>query len=285
MSLSATVRLWRRKDAPFAGNQSDAGTWCDGKASIVHADTVVNASASAWYHRNRAAWTGVVEKDIYDQHASDLSGWTNPLTNLTFGAVVVEAPGGQQREVAIAATAAYVRSESAASEFVNEILGGSLGNYRSPADLDAAEKRHNSAWAAFWARSQLAVRPSAHAKNSSLAAAADDVRRNDQIARASFAMMARGTVSAIKFHQFGIFSAIADPAKTDWRVWGPAQWFQNIRLPYYEMLASGDHEEMKFPLSLSREDATRGRGLYRRLVRQRKRPGAGHQHGRRGLLS
>ena len=49
---------------------------------------------------------------------------------------------------------------------------------------------------------------------------------------------------AIKFNAYGIFGAY-EPPQEDYRVWGPCQWFHNIRLPYYHMLADGRFDTMK----------------------------------------
>ena len=40
---------------------------------------------------------------------------------------------------------------------------------------------------------------------------------------------------AIKYNG-GILTAEPEP-KEDYRAWGPGQWWQNLRLPYYPMLA------------------------------------------------
>ena len=78
---------------------------------------------------------------------------------------------------------------------------------------------------------------------STVAAGAKRISLLDRVNRAAFHSMAGGRLSAIKFNGYGIFAAYPGPQE-DYRPWGPDQWFQNIRLPYYHMLADGRFEDM-----------------------------------------
>ena len=77
-----------------------------------------------------------------------------------------------------------------------------------------------------------------------VAANADRVTLMDKVTRAGLHFMSRGRISGIHSQAYGIFSAY-DPPREDYRIWGLCQWFQNMRLPYYHMLADGRFEDMK----------------------------------------
>ena len=94
----------------------------------------------------------------------------------------------------------------------------------------ASREAHTAVWAEFWSHSDLTITASASPADANTAAQAERVTLLDKVNRAAFHSMSMGK-HAIKFNSYGIFAAY-DPPREDYRVWGPCQWFQNIRLPW-----------------------------------------------------
>eukprot|EP00930_Biecheleria_cincta_P085298 TRINITY_DN74697_c0_g1_i1.p1 TRINITY_DN74697_c0_g1~~TRINITY_DN74697_c0_g1_i1.p1 ORF type:complete len:802 (+),score=92.72 TRINITY_DN74697_c0_g1_i1:59-2464(+) len=200
----------------------------------------------AWHHRIEPKSSPVWENDLKLEGLTDLmKSMSNPLDNITFGGFVnistgarlqghlaLSAPPSNSHKVAIAIDACKSHS-------VDSFLKG----LRTQALAKGDRAAHNSAWAAFHFRSFINVSSSTDPDNATLANAAPRVTLMDRIARSLFSAMSNSS-HAIKFQNFGIFSALPAPHE-DERDWGACQWFQNIRLPYYQMLASGDFESMK----------------------------------------
>ena len=253
--LEATVEVWRTKDGPYPW--SDSGTWCPSlhpaEALVIHADTVVPGDGGvAFYHRNLGAWTKpYFDADLESQRMPP--GLENPLTNQTFGGLLTGGtgskmvPGGPAKPPLTMVSAAPATTQSlvvagAAGRYdggARPFLDGLAAAAAEPADFG----RHAAWWSSFWASSDLTVTAAPSPGDPVVAAAADRVTLLDKVNRAAFHSMAMGA-HAIKFNAYGIFSAYPSP-REDYRVWGPCQWFQNIRLPYYHMLADGRFEALK----------------------------------------
>ncbi len=105
---------------------------------------------------------------------------------------------------------------------------------------DPASRRaaHVQWWQDFWERSWIEV--SAQEENASREA--DLVSRSYALQRYVQACAGRGQYP-IKFN--GSIFTVPYPGKqedADYRRWGPGYWWQNTRLPYYNMCSAGDYE-------------------------------------------
>ena len=216
-----------------------------------------------FYHRNPEAYTKkYFDIDLKNQQMPlDLE---NPLTNQTFGGLLSGGAGSPMLTKEQTTTGTVLVSASAAKA-QSITVAGTAGRYdggaHGPGSLPLKDfmdeltairnnalaspfSAHAKVWSAFWASSDITITASKAPKDAATAAAADRVTLLDKVNRAAFHNMALGK-HAIKFNAYGIFSAYADSAGgPDFRVWGPCQWFQNIRLPYYHMIADGRFEGM-----------------------------------------
>ena len=252
--LEATLEIWRNTSGNYPGGAGGCSSLHP--TTTLHADTVVPREDSIlFYHRNLAQWTTPGwEIDLKSQQMpTDLP---NQMTNITFGGLLA---GGAGSKMAKGATPMQLVSVDRA-QAQSLSIGGVAGRYDGEAAKDglevfvgeltaattkpASREAHSAVWEKFWSSSDLTVTAAVKPDNPSIAVQADRVTLLDKVNRAAFHSMAMGKISAIKFNAYGIFSAYPSP-KEDFRIWGACQWFQNIRLPYYHMLADGRFEAMK----------------------------------------
>ena len=101
---------------------------------------------------------------------------------------------------------------------------------------------HDDWWMAFWNRSWIHITPKA--EGDSLQDEAYLVSRAYALQRFINACAGRGRYP-IKFN--GTLFTVPYPGRpgdADYRQWGPGYWWQNTRLPYHSMCASGDFDLM-----------------------------------------
>ncbi len=110
---------------------------------------------------------------------------------------------------------------------------------------DERWRNHKKWWSEFWNRSWIHISENGESGNSPADDDAFFVSQGYSLQRFISACAARGNYP-IKFN--GSIFTVAHPDKpggADYRRWGPAYWWQNTRLPYISMCASGDFEMMK----------------------------------------
>eukprot|EP01052_Picozoa_sp_SAG31_P028597 SAG31_NODE_2774_length_5106_cov_5.381748_7_plen_635_part_00 len=218
----------------------------------LHADIVDAAGDDGilFYHRNLEEWT--MPAWIIDLKSQQMPlDLPNTMTNITFGGYLTGGSGSKMIKGAtpmqlVSATAGKVQSLSIAgiAGRYDEGVEAFIGELKTATATPINRAEHTEHWANFWTNADLTITPAAEPNNPAVAAEADRVSLLDRVNRAAFHSMAMGNISAIKFNAYGIYSAYPSPLE-DYRIWGPCQWFQNIRLPYYHMLADGRFEEMK----------------------------------------
>jgi hypothetical protein len=211
--------------------------------TTVEPDTVLRdlPEGVGWLHHN-AKSVGPVEtmrhQDLLEALRQD------PILHRTFGAVV-RSPGARrvsdQRLERAAARRhrfdVYVLTRHPATP--DEWLSAMRTTIAGVETVDLARRRaaHLEWWRAFWGRSHVVVRPTPGAKDPEAAA---DVTRGYALQRFVTACAGRGAYP-IKFNG-SLFTVPwpGQPGDADYRRWGPGYWWQNTRLPYTPLLASGD---------------------------------------------
>jgi len=209
----------------------------------VEPDTELQGLAAGvgWLHHN-AKSVGPVET----MRHQDLLGapWKDPVLRRTFGAVV-RSPGAKRvsdRRLERAAATRHRFDVYALTKHPStpvEWLSAMKEEIARVERIPFAQRRaaHLAWWRAFWARSHVVVRAAASARDP---AAAADVTRGYALQRFVTACAGRGAFP-IKFN--GSLFTVPWPGKpgdADYRRWGPGFWWQNTRLPYVPLLASGD---------------------------------------------
>ncbi len=231
--------LWR-KEKQTADSIGDGIDGFKGPKT-VYPDTIVGGQKNqiVWYHRNSVSpWKGTLELQGL-QPALEIG--TDPLLHRTFGGVIrgeglVNAddktlksakPQKQFRLSIHTHTQAPATEEQwlkaiVATIAADDAVGG-----------EEALKAHRQWWDEFWTRSWVFATGNANAETTT---------RGYVLQRWISACGGRGNFP-IKFN--GSIFTVDGNNDPDYRRWGGCYWFQNTRLPYWPMLASGDYEMMR----------------------------------------
>lgn len=191
-----------------------------------------------WYHYNEHSY---YQEILRNQRMEEMDG-QDPYKRRCFGAAVkgdfLESvdrntlAAVQKRRKFVFSVYPYTCQCDSAAEWKAE-----LEKVMQDADansLENAGRFHADWWKKFWNKSYIFVEGDE---------AAETVTRGYIMQRYMQAIQGRGSYP-IKFNggtlnfDYGGFSA-------DYRLWGPAYWFQNTRHLYWNMLAAGDFEMMK----------------------------------------
>ena len=273
VSCRADVELWRLRERPFGPDDSHSGNGVgqlDGKPTVLP-DVVVSSSVPGvvWYHRNtRSLYDAVLKVE----NLGALKGkFTDPLLNHTFGASlrgsamvqdgpksVRSAKPARRHELALCVLAERTATPAAWLEKLERLERGA---WRT--GFDKSRQETAAWWWNFWNQSWVIVDENADRTASGIS----PVTQGYLLQRFIAAAAGRGA-SPVKFNGT-IFTVPANPAASpetpdgdpDWRRWGGNYWFQNTRLVYWPMLATGNHDMMlpffrmfkeAIPLSMAR---------------------------------
>jgi hypothetical protein len=252
--LSAGVEPWRLKPETLKDELVSGLNFYPAISgpTVVQADEVLDLSSNrvGWYHRNPE--TPSFARNLALQ---GLEGFPlpNPLKDRIFGGVL-EGDGFVKSDAkTLASTAGPVRrlaihiltlQPSAPGEWLDAVDR----QIRSANDegWDAALDAHRSRWKGFWERSWIFVRSGASLKTTAgIENEGRVVTRGYILQRFLNACAGRGAFP-IKFN--GSTFTVEAPGTegfADYRRWGPGYWWQNTRLPYLGMPASGDFDLME----------------------------------------
>ncbi len=225
----------------------------DEKPVYQEADQFLPASGNrlTWYHRNlRSVWKENLQLQALGNFADRAA---DPLFYRTFGATI-EGTGlhtetnmalTSQNKLTTCTIAIYPLTSFAVTgqDWINELNYGINKIKAVPAD--SRLKAHREWWKNFWERSYIFV----SSPDPKISEEVSTITRGYILQRYINACGGRGH-SPIKFNG-SIFTVDTYARKSsngfdaDFRLWGGPFWFQNTRLPYWSMLASGDFEMMK----------------------------------------
>lgn len=248
---SPSVRLhpWRALPRELSPKDAHAiDRWIEPVVAIPD-EPLAMADAVAWWRCNRESqWPQVVRNE-------SLGDWVDahedPLLHRAVGGIawghgfvagadgLLRHPGGSWRLL----VAVVSGRMSAASDMMSALEAARwAGMASTPAQRREA---HAAWWAAFWRRSWIRI---GWKTGPQLAGWGDQVERGWLLQRYVTACAGRGAYP-IKFNGSLFTMDLGDllpggraPAgcDADGRAWGGCYWFQNTRLPYWPMLASGD---------------------------------------------
>jgi hypothetical protein len=244
ISVKATVESWRseRRVIAHGDEQSSAWTMRDAPFELSESADVFPAEvrdAVAWYHRNEdsTAFASTIQLQSLQAVAEKAH---DPLLHRTFGGWLA-GEGFKTAEGHAIATAKPVKSFAlriAAPCGQTPTAQAWLKEARKLGEKTISEHRTARWWRNFWERSWVVT--DAGATTGLSVGQACTLQRYVQ------ACGGRGTYP-IKFNG-GIFTvepkASGRPHNADWRAWGDAHWYQNLRHMYHPMLAEGDFEMM-----------------------------------------
>ncbi|MFT3948259.1 MAG: DUF5703 domain-containing protein [Agriterribacter sp.] len=215
-------------------------------------DTKTSGESILWFHRNRNEifWNEVMKaNDLLDE------GIPNPLKNRTSGALV-QGKGLKPLNDTVLYTAApvkkftikttvLVKQADTEDEYINELSNLAAGLEKKPEKQVLA--MHKQWWSDFWSRSYVFFSSEDKALNDTLR----ELNRGYILQRYVNAIGSRdelpvkfnGTSLVLDTYHHSIGSVSGRSA--DARLWGGAYWWQNTRLVYYPMLASGDTDLLR----------------------------------------
>ncbi len=262
VSCRAEVELWRlgerlleKADEYGYGGENNPKAQAYKLAMLPDAVVTSGVPQVVWYHRNTRSLYPVC---LEVQNLEALKGkFADPLLNLTFGAslrgVDMVRDGAKALKSSKPAKrlqlSVCVLSERAAT---TDAWLKSLERVEQAAlkpGFDKARQATAAWWQAFWNRSWVFVEEKDGAAKSGAKSEAHSVLTQGYVLqRFMNAGSGRGG-SPIKFNG-SIFtveknsgaSAQVGDGDPDYRCWGGSYWFQNTRLSYWPMLASGDFE-------------------------------------------
>ena len=242
----AFYERWRDQQRRLEGVEAESAYGLDGgpEPIISYPDSIVAAGDDrvTWYHRNaKSAWPGIMQL----QGLTEFSR-IDPLLNRTFGALMTGDGLTRMNPTALRtwssvdkqALSIFVMTATTdtAEEWVRQVegLAGRIGGIK----VSDRRTAHERWWEQFWDRSFIRAGGNA---------SAEAVTKGYALQRFVTACAARGAYP-IKFNG-SIFTvdSVVDGAgfDADYRRWGGPYWFQNTRLVYWPMLASGDFEMMQ----------------------------------------
>ncbi|NLF57098.1 MAG: hypothetical protein GX580_05630 [Candidatus Hydrogenedens sp.] len=246
--MEARLELWRTETRPFTPDELQSCRDIQhAEDGLVTPDTVLEGDGPrvAWYHRNE---TSVWPASMRHQGMESVMGqFSDPLLHRTFGAVMAGenlvkkdrltlrsgSPTTTHR-LLIGPLTAQTPTAEAWRDAALEQAGRLLAD-----DYYHAFAMHGEWWARFWERSWLRVGGGADAEEVSRAYALQRWM-NACAGRGAFPIKFNGSLFTVEWRENG--EVKSDP---DYRRWGGSYWWQNTRLPYFPMLASGDFDLMR----------------------------------------
>lgn len=243
IKVSVGLELWRDKVRELEGYELESSYGLVGSPTpvYVYPDQILeDRDYIIWYHRNRRSiWQDNLRLQGLDCLIDRLA---DPLLNRTFGGLI-KGEGLVKRSYAIMESASpslhhliyIVLHTSQSDSWKDEIC--SIASRYSYDDVEKRFESHCNWWKEFWDRSWIVVDGFDEAET---------VNRGYIFQRFMTACAGRGRFP-IKFNG-SIFTADWDyplrPYDADFRRWGGLYWFQNTRLIYWPLLATGDFDLM-----------------------------------------
>lgn len=257
VSMKASFELWRTE--PYALPEIGVSDLLEDRSKpgrlpqpvIVEPDHVIENTNEyiGWYHHNK--------KSVGFDITNKLQGLSeffdeDPILHRTFGAIIKGENAKKVNNEQLLTEASkkgniqvYVLTKHPAQpeEWQNSIEKLAAEVEETP--LNVREKDHKQWWNNFWNRSWLYASSTDETEVNDKDNEAFVVTRAYTLQRFIDASAGRGKFP-IKFNG-SIFTVPADgkPGDADYRRWGPGYWWQNTRLPYLSMLASGDYDLMQ----------------------------------------
>jgi hypothetical protein len=246
--MQVIYERWRDQQRRLDGDEAQSAYGLENgpEPLISFGDSIVLDAGNTvtWYHRNsKSAWSGIWRH----QGLGGIAGtFTDPLLNRTFGAAMrgdgmarinpttlrSQKPSQQHVATITALTAIAGSSE----EWVRQVTAQL--NKMLTLTVDGNRDGHERWWSEFWNRSYIRITQGPEAFK---------VTRAYALQRFVNACAGRGAYP-IKFNGsiFTVDAKVNDVTlDADYRRWGGPYWFQNTRLIYWPMLASGDFDLMQ----------------------------------------
>ena len=244
---TASIELWRTGAYTLPSIEC-SDVWNQAptpEPTVVEPDTVLTDQAGwiGWYHHNIKSVGPAMHARI---QGVDGFQRPDPLLNRTFGAVVTaqdgwpvdplrwNSPSSKRHRFTVHVVTRHPATPESWLEAVNETVIAT-----ETIAVDDRREAHQRWWREFWERSWIHVTAPGDRNDDAYV-----VSQAYALQRYMNACAGRGRYP-IKFN--GSLFTVPHPGKpgdADYRRWGPGYWWQNTRLPYVSMCASGDFDLM-----------------------------------------
>jgi len=247
--LQVSLEVWRTKERMLEGQEVHSAYGYDRGSPhpvVVYPDNIFDGDDGriVWYHRNeRSVWNetmklqgmeGIIEK------------FSDPLLNRTFGGAIKGKNLVQENPTTLKSTKPgrrynvsthlFTKQTDTIAEWVKQL---DQNITRSEAmDEGKIRAAHYAWWNEFWNRSWVRV---SGAEDAEVVTCGYILQRfiNACAGRGEFPIKFNGSLFTIDAREEG------EQFDADYRRWGGLYWFQNTRLTYWPMLASGDFDMMQ----------------------------------------
>ncbi len=255
VKITVTNNIWRNETRPWSKEEyvEEYGDHQMPFAPFMEADkTIAAGEGILWFHRNgnEVFWNELMKaNDLLDE------GIANPLKNRTSGAFVqgtglkplndsMLVSGSAQRNIFITTTVLVQQTDTEA-EYISALEKQTTSpDKKREATMLAAHKKW---WKDYWNRSYVYFNSDIRSVNDTLQL----LNRGYVLQRYVNAIGARGKLP-VKFNGSTlVLDTYRQPIgrvsgkSADARLWGGAYWWQNTRVIYYPMLASGDFDQLQ----------------------------------------
>ena len=203
----------------------------------VSAD-VVSADGHTVYHRNALTpEESYMTAAFQHQNIPVVPGFADPLLNRSTGARLAEVLPSDPTSATFSATVATAQTASAEA-FEDQLKAASEAFVAQQQRGQLPPPSHKDFWAAKWNAHTISIR-NGQGDNST---DAEVVTQQYVLQRFIELSQAREPGTVIKFNGM-MYTANRAPHE-DANAWGGLNWWQNLRLPYYNMATAGDLDEL-----------------------------------------
>lgn len=248
LEATATIELWRTEPYELPSIEvSDVHFDHDVPGNkhfptIVEPDTVLAGLKDriGWYHHNKKSVGPALCAKLQDMEGFEQP---DPILHRTFGAIITAAGGQRIDDLNLRSPAG---SSHLFSIYVLTKHPAGPGEWLQAMEelISAAEripfrvrlKSHLAWWEQFWRRSWIDIHSTGAEDETFIVSRAYALQRfiNACGGRGQYPIKFNGSIFTVPNP--------GSPGDADYRRWGPGYWWQNTRLPYISMCASGDFD-------------------------------------------
>ncbi|EKX51379.1 hypothetical protein GUITHDRAFT_102649 [Guillardia theta CCMP2712] len=263
--VELTLHTWRSKRRPFEAGEEGSASGANCRPRFIYPDVVADDENDAivWFHRNenRSIYRELLENEALS-NIPEARDAPDPLLNRTFGGIISgksSVAGEGRKSVSFKKTSRITLESSVKSSYHEMRAFFHTATTRSPqewvdrvvslrakgeeAEAGSISFANDRWWRHFWLRSWIQLCTDAEHAANRCPEEKFAVERGFVLERLLHALSSRG-MFPIKFNG-NLFTVKGDKYDPDYRQWGGMYWFQNTRLPYWGMMASGDGELMQ----------------------------------------
>lgn len=249
----ASIELWRT--APYEIPAIEASDVLAGRKGEDNQPLMMTVEPDSLltYQRDRIGWFHHNVKSVGPEISARMQGFqdfkrSDPLLRRTFGAVITATEPARVDDTRLRSSSSkrhrfticvLTRHPATPGEWLKVVEDTLAAAGRIPPA--ALRKSHERWWKEFWGRSWINVTTPRMGEEGD-SGDAFVVSRAYALQRFINACAGRGAYP-IKFN--GSIFTVPFPGRAgdaDYRQWGPGYWWQNTRLPYISMCASGDYD-------------------------------------------